>query len=166
MVADADGAGLYLEMLNLIAINTLGQKIPAYMGGTGAVWRARTILRSAIGALMLNGAALVFTIRSGTLTGAIYSFTVLIVSVAGLTSQIGYIMTFAKTPPHKVVMAMRFINITQAEDFIIALSIFGAMFQNFAFIRLDKTLSPLGFSAYDFNDAFVESRGSFLCARG
>jgi MFS family permease len=38
VTAGAGGAGMYLGLLNLIAINTTARERPAYMGGTGVVW--------------------------------------------------------------------------------------------------------------------------------
>jgi MFS family permease len=39
VIAGAGGAGMYLGLLNLIAINTTARERPAYMGGTGVVCR-------------------------------------------------------------------------------------------------------------------------------
>lgn len=49
VIAGAGGAGMYLGLLNLIAINTTARERPAYMGGTGVVWGTGTILSPVIG---------------------------------------------------------------------------------------------------------------------
>ncbi|KAB8299873.1 hypothetical protein EYC80_000119 [Monilinia laxa] len=162
VVAGAGGAKLYLGILNLIAINTLERKLPAYIGGNEPICGAGTILRPFIGALMPKGASLMFTIRTETPTGAIYIFTVLIAIGAGLTAQISYTIASPKAPPHKVVVTIGLINIAQIKRLIIALSISGKSFQNVAFIYLGKILSPLGFSACDNNDAFAGSQSSLF----
>ena len=48
-VFNTGGAGMYLGLLNLIAINTTARERPAYMGGTGVVWGTGTILSPVIG---------------------------------------------------------------------------------------------------------------------
>jgi MFS family permease len=57
VIAGIGGAGLYLGMLNLIAINTLESERPAYMGGTGVVWGAGTILGPVIGGAFADSSA-------------------------------------------------------------------------------------------------------------
>ncbi|KAI9649950.1 hypothetical protein NHQ30_002535 [Ciborinia camelliae] len=114
------------------------------------------------GAFMLIGAALMFTVRIGTSTGAIYGFTVLIAIGAGLTAQIGYSVGPAKVPSEKVAAVIGFINIAQIGGLVIALSISGTVFQNIAFINLSKILSPLGFSASDIRDAVAGSQSSLF----
>ncbi|ORX96462.1 putative multidrug resistance protein B [Clohesyomyces aquaticus] len=57
VIAGIGGAGLYLGMLNLIAINTLENERPAYMGGTGVVWGAGTILGPVIGGAFADSSA-------------------------------------------------------------------------------------------------------------
>jgi hypothetical protein len=44
VIAGTGGAGMYLGMLNLVAINTTARERPVYMGGTGVVWGTGTIL--------------------------------------------------------------------------------------------------------------------------
>jgi MFS family permease len=57
VIAGIGGAGLYLGMLNLIAINTLEKERPAYMGGTGVIWGAGTILGPVIGGAFADSSA-------------------------------------------------------------------------------------------------------------
>lgn len=57
VIAGVGGAGLYLGMLNLIAINTLENERPAYMGGTGVIWGAGTILGPVIGGAFADSSA-------------------------------------------------------------------------------------------------------------
>lgn len=57
VIAGVGGAGLYLGMLNLIAINTLEKERPAYMGGTGVIWGAGTILGPVIGGAFADSSA-------------------------------------------------------------------------------------------------------------
>ncbi|KAH6675749.1 putative multidrug resistance protein B [Halenospora varia] len=114
------------------------------------------------GAFMLIGAALMFTVRAGTSTGAIYGFTVLIAIGAGLTAQIGYSVGSAKVQPQQMAAAIGFINVAQIGGLVIALAISGTVFQNIAFINLSKILSPLGYSSSDIHGAVAGSQSSLF----
>ncbi|KIM94421.1 hypothetical protein OIDMADRAFT_45798 [Oidiodendron maius Zn] len=57
VIAGVGGAGMYLGLLNLIAINTTTRERPAYMGGTGVVWGTGTILGPVIGGAFADSSA-------------------------------------------------------------------------------------------------------------
>ena len=57
VIAGVGGAGMYLGLLNLIAINTTARERPAYMGGTGVVWGTGTILGPVIGGAFADSSA-------------------------------------------------------------------------------------------------------------
>lgn len=57
VIAGVGGAGMYLGLLNLISINTTIRERPAYIGGTGVVWGAGTILGPVIGGAFADSAA-------------------------------------------------------------------------------------------------------------
>ncbi|QIW99712.1 hypothetical protein AMS68_005230 [Peltaster fructicola] len=57
VIAGAGGAGLYLGLLNLIAVNTLEKERPAYMGVTGVVWGTGTILGPVVGGAFADSSA-------------------------------------------------------------------------------------------------------------
>jgi MFS family permease len=57
VTAGAGGAGMYLGVLNILAINTTLRKRPMYMGLTGLVWGGNCILGPVIGGAFADSSA-------------------------------------------------------------------------------------------------------------
>lgn len=105
IIAGVGGAGLYLGMLNLIAINTLEKERPAYMGGTGVIWGAGTILGPVIGGAFADSSAtwrwvghLVFAALITMLTSSFQAFYINLVILGVLVPALLCIPSFNPQP--------------------------------------------------------------------
>jgi Na+/melibiose symporter-like transporter len=104
------------------------------------------------GAIIVIGAALMFTIDAATSPAHVYGYEVLIAAGCGLVFQNAYAVAAAKVSKKDQSNALGFINVAQIGTMAFGLSIAGCLFQNLGFQSLKKNLA-----AYHLPDAYVQS---------
>ena len=117
------------------------------------------------GVFLTIGGSLMYTVDSQTSPAKIYGYSVILAVGAGSALQASYSIASAKVRPHEIPAAIGFINVAQIGSIVVALTISGALFQNFAFRYLKHALAGKAIPIEEIRGA-VAGTQSFVFQQG
>lgn len=107
------------------------------------------------GIFQIIGGALMYTIDANSAPAQVYGYSVILAIGTGVVVQAGYSVSAAKVKMEDIAAVISFQNLAQIGSIVIALTISGTVFQNFAYTHLTSALAPYNYTPEQIRDALA-----------